>query len=104
MVRRRSLLLSSRAAAPDRPAPAYGGSCSALFPSSWPTHVWALKYLPAAFVSISLLGEPLGSTLLALVLLGETPSGLKLAGAAMILAGIVIATRRRALLRDSQGG
>ena len=58
------------------------------------TYNWALKYLPAALVSISLLGEPVGSTALAFVLLGETPSGLKLAGAALILAGIVLAIRR----------
>jgi drug/metabolite transporter (DMT)-like permease len=60
------------------------------------TYNWALKYLPAAFVSISLLGEPVGSTLLAFALLGETPSALKLAGAVMILAGIAIAMRRPA--------
>jgi drug/metabolite transporter (DMT)-like permease len=60
------------------------------------TYNWALKYLPATFVSISLLGEPVGSTALAFVLLGETPSGLKLAGAALILAGILLAIRRPA--------
>jgi drug/metabolite transporter (DMT)-like permease len=60
------------------------------------TYNWALKYLPAAFVSISLLGEPVGSTVLAMVLLGEIPSGLKLAGAGLILAGIVLAMRRPA--------
>jgi drug/metabolite transporter (DMT)-like permease len=60
------------------------------------TYNWALKYLPAAFVSISLLGEPVGSTALAFILLGEIPSGLKLAGAAVILVGIVLATRRPA--------
>jgi drug/metabolite transporter (DMT)-like permease len=60
------------------------------------TYNWALKYLPAAFVSISLLGEPVGSTILAMVLLGEIPSGLKLAGAALILVGIVLAMRRPA--------
>jgi drug/metabolite transporter (DMT)-like permease len=89
------------------PAPAYGWFVLlALLPQlvAHSTYNWALKYLPAAFVSISLLGEPLGSTLLALVLLGETPSGLKLIGAAMILAGIVIATRRQAPSHDTQGG
>jgi drug/metabolite transporter (DMT)-like permease len=89
------------------PAPAYGWFVLlALLPQlvAHSTYNWALKYLPAAFVSISLLGEPLGSTLLALVLLGEMPSGLKLIGAAMILAGIVIATRRQAPSHDTQGG
>jgi drug/metabolite transporter (DMT)-like permease len=60
------------------------------------TYNWALRYLPAAFVSISLLGEPVGSTVLAFALLGEVPSGLKLAGAALILIGIVLAIRRPA--------
>jgi len=81
------------------PAPAYGWfALLALVPQllAHSTYNWALRYLPAAFVSISLLGEPVGSTVLALILLGETPSGLKLAGAAMILAGIVLATRRPA--------
>ena len=54
---------------------------------------WALKYLPATYVSVILLGEPIGSTLLAVLLLGEIPSALKLAGGALILAGIVIASQ-----------
>jgi len=58
------------------------------------TYNWALRYLPAAFVSLSLLGEPVGSTALAFLLLGETPSVLKLGGSALILTGIVVATRR----------
>jgi len=81
------------------PAPAYGWfALLALLPQllAHSTYNWALRYLPAAFVSISLLGEPVGSTALAFVLLGETPSGLKLAGAALILTGIVFATRRPA--------
>jgi drug/metabolite transporter (DMT)-like permease len=53
---------------------------------------WALRYLSAAYVSISLLGEPIGSTLLALLLLQETPTGLKIFGAILILAGIYIAS------------
>jgi drug/metabolite transporter (DMT)-like permease len=89
------------------PAAAYGWfALLALIPQllAHSTYNWALRYLPAAFVSISLLGEPVGSTALAFVLLGETPSGLKLAGAALILAGIVIATRRQARERETQGG
>jgi drug/metabolite transporter (DMT)-like permease len=49
---------------------------------------WALAYMPATFVAIATLGEPIGSTLLAYVLLSETPSLLKIFGAALILAGI----------------
>ena len=55
---------------------------------------WALKYLPATYVSIMVLGEPVGSTLLAAIFLGEIPSPLKIAGGALILAGILIASRR----------
>jgi drug/metabolite transporter (DMT)-like permease len=77
-------------------APAYGWfALLALVPQliAHSTYNWALKWLPAAFVSISLLGEPVGSTALALIFLGETPSALKLAGAAFILMGLVLATR-----------
>lgn len=55
---------------------------------------WALRYLPATFVSVTVLGEPLGSTLLAYFLLGETPTPLKLLGAAFIVGGILLAARR----------
>ncbi|MCC7360851.1 MAG: DMT family transporter [Anaerolineales bacterium] len=55
---------------------------------------WALKYLPATYVAVTTLGEPVGSVLLAALLLGEAPSGLKLAGSALILAGIAIASGR----------
>jgi drug/metabolite transporter (DMT)-like permease len=78
-------------------APAYGWfALLALVPQliAHSTYNWALKWLPAAFVSISLLGEPVGSTALALIFLGETPSALKLAGAAFILSGLILATRR----------
>jgi drug/metabolite transporter (DMT)-like permease len=54
---------------------------------------WALGYLSAAFVSITLLGEPIGSAVLAYILLDETPTLLKIFGAILILAGIYIASR-----------
>jgi drug/metabolite transporter (DMT)-like permease len=54
---------------------------------------WALGYLSAAFVSITLLGEPIGSAVLAYILLDETPTFLKIIGAILILAGIYIASR-----------
>jgi drug/metabolite transporter (DMT)-like permease len=56
---------------------------------------WALGYMPTAVVSVMLLGEPIGATLLAYFLLGETPSILKLFGAILILAGIYLASRQR---------
>jgi drug/metabolite transporter (DMT)-like permease len=57
------------------------------------TFNWALRYLSVAFVSISLLGEPIGSTILAYFLLNEIPSALKIFGAILILVGIIIASR-----------
>jgi drug/metabolite transporter (DMT)-like permease len=54
---------------------------------------WALRYLPAAFVAIVLLGEPIGSAVLAYIVLGELPGGLTLIGATLVLAGILIAWR-----------
>jgi len=54
---------------------------------------WALRYLPAALVATALLGEPIGSTALAWLLLNERPTGPKLAAMALILGGIWIAAR-----------
>lgn len=53
---------------------------------------WALGYVSAAFVSISLLGEPVGSTILAYLLLDESPGLFELIGAILILAGIYLAS------------
>lgn len=55
---------------------------------------WALRYLPAAFVSIATLSEPVGSSLLAFVILGETPTLMLLIGGAFILAGIYAASQQ----------
>ncbi len=56
---------------------------------------WALKYLSAAFVSLTLLGEPIGTIILALVFLKESPTLLEGVGAGLILIGIVVATLGR---------
>ncbi len=60
------------------------------------TFNWALGYLSAAYVSITLLGEPIGSTILAYFILHEKPAVIKLLGGAMILVGIYIASRAEA--------
>jgi drug/metabolite transporter (DMT)-like permease len=60
------------------------------------TFNWALGYLSAAYVSITLLGEPVGSTILAYFFLHEKPSLIKLIGGGLILAGIYIASRSEA--------
>jgi drug/metabolite transporter (DMT)-like permease len=49
----------------------------------------SLPHLPAALTSVTLTIQPVGSVLLGIVLLGEEPSGLQLAGVACILAGLV---------------
>jgi drug/metabolite transporter (DMT)-like permease len=56
---------------------------------------WALRHLPAAFVALATLGEPIGATILALLLLAEVPSPLKIAAAVLILAGIYLARGQR---------
>jgi drug/metabolite transporter (DMT)-like permease len=79
---------------------------------SWPAHGWlvtlaltsqvlgwlliavALPRLPASLTSVVLTVQPVGSVLLGIVLLGEDPAPLQLAGVAVIVVGIVIATRR----------
>ncbi|WP_256366255.1 DMT family transporter [Thermaerobacter sp. PB12/4term] len=54
---------------------------------------WALEWVPASVVSVSILGEPVGASLLAWLLLGEAPSGVELAGGALTLAGLFVATQ-----------
>jgi drug/metabolite transporter (DMT)-like permease len=56
---------------------------------------WALRYLPATYVSVTTLGEPIGSTVLAMMLFAEAPGPLKLGGMVLILAGILLASRRK---------
>jgi len=59
------------------------------------TFNWALRYLSAAYVSITLLGEPIGSAILAYFFLDEIPSGLMIFGAILILFGILVASNTR---------
>jgi drug/metabolite transporter (DMT)-like permease len=77
---------------------------------SWPGHGWllllavssqvvgwllisvSLPRLPAALTSVLLLVQPATTVLLAFVILGERPSALQLAGVAVVLAGVCLAT------------
>jgi drug/metabolite transporter (DMT)-like permease len=81
---------------------------------SWPAHAWlvtlaltsqvlgwlliavSLPRLPAALTSVILTLQPVGAVILGVVLLGEQPTALQLAGVACILAGLVSVARRRA--------
>lgn len=57
---------------------------------------WALKYVESSVVSVSLLGEPVGSTLLALAVFGQVPGVFTVAGGAVVLVGIAVTTTGRA--------
>jgi drug/metabolite transporter (DMT)-like permease len=61
------------------------------------TFNWALRYLPASLVAITILGEPIGSTILAYFILGEGLTIWKVIGGMSIFAGILIALRKKAL-------
>ncbi len=85
---------------------------------AWPSHGWlallgltsqslgyllismSLPRLPAAVVSIILLVQPVATVLLARVLLTEVPSVVQLAGVALIIGGIAVATVPVGRLRD----
>ena len=54
---------------------------------------WALGSLPAAVVAVAVLGEPVGATAIGATLLGERPTLLEAAGAALLLVGVYVALR-----------
>jgi drug/metabolite transporter (DMT)-like permease len=80
---------------------------------AWPAHGWlvvlaltsqvlgwllitvSLPRLPAALTSVTLTIQPVGSVLLGVILLGEDPSTLQLAGVVCIVAGLVSIALRR---------
>lgn len=49
---------------------------------------WTLAHLESSVVSVSLLGEPIGSTILALLVLAETPTLYTIVGGVVVLIGI----------------
>ena len=61
------------------------------------TFNWALKYIPASLVAITILGEPVGSTILAFFILGEGLTLWKVSGGISIFVGILVALWRGAL-------
>lgn len=54
---------------------------------------YALGKLSATFVTVAVLGEPLGAAVLAFLLLGEVPPATSLFGGVLILVGIALAGR-----------
>jgi len=51
---------------------------------------WVLRFLPASVVSVSVLGEPVGATLLAWLFFRTLPTPLGLVGALLILVGLAV--------------
>jgi drug/metabolite transporter (DMT)-like permease len=65
---------------------------------------WALAHVESSVVSVSLLGEPIGSTVLALVLLSEVPTPVTIVGGAIVLSGIYVTTTGRSTDRRTDPG
>jgi drug/metabolite transporter (DMT)-like permease len=57
---------------------------------------WALGYLTVPYVTVAILGEPIGATLLAMPVLGEYPSGWTIAGGLIIIVALAFGTREEA--------
>ncbi|MFT4922425.1 MAG: drug/metabolite transporter (DMT)-like permease [Haloarculaceae archaeon] len=56
---------------------------------------WALEYVESSVVSVSLVAEPVGSAILAVLIFAEIPGPLTLVGGAVVIAGIVVTARSR---------
>ena len=52
---------------------------------------WALKWFSAGLIAVSLLGEPIGATILAYIIFDEGLTAYKIIGAVFILTAIYIA-------------
>jgi drug/metabolite transporter (DMT)-like permease len=67
---------------------------------------WALKFLPAYVVTLTLLGEPIGATLLAAALPGirELPGGATIAGGFLVLMGIYVTARGTRVANVARAG
>lgn len=61
---------------------------------------WALRFFPASIVSIALLGEPVGSTILAMIILKESPTIIEVVGGVLILMGITFASINRKTINE----
>lgn len=56
---------------------------------------WALAHIESSIVSVSLLGEPVGATILAFALLTEAPTSFTIGGGAVVLIGIAFTVSER---------
>jgi drug/metabolite transporter (DMT)-like permease len=64
---------------------------------------WALRHLSATFVTILTLAEPIGSGILAFVILGEAVTVSTMAGGFLVLAGIYVASRAEMTPSEQKG-
>lgn len=55
---------------------------------------WALKYLNPAFISTTILGEPVFATLWALLFFGEYPGNFQLLGSGIVILGLYLLIRK----------
>ncbi len=55
---------------------------------------WALKHLKASMIAITILGEPIGATILAYFFFGESVSRFQMIGVVAIFAAILISSRK----------
>jgi drug/metabolite transporter (DMT)-like permease len=63
---------------------------------------WALGLLPAAYVAVTLLGEPVGSSILAAIFLKEAPGMVQVLGAILIFVGIIVASKPDIITRPDE--
>jgi drug/metabolite transporter (DMT)-like permease len=62
---------------------------------------WALKHLKASLVAISILGEPIGATILAYLFFRETVGTTQLVGMFLIFLAIIVASRKGRRIDDA---
>ncbi|MFP4546220.1 MAG: EamA family transporter, partial [Methanomassiliicoccales archaeon] len=63
---------------------------------------WSLRYFTASFVSLAYLGEPIGATILAALLLAELPTVNWMIGGVLVLIGIVLTARTEIAARNGR--
>jgi len=61
----------------------------------------AVRLIPVTFVSVAILGEPVGATLLGSIILGEIPTANEVVGGLLILGGIFLVMRRRPRIENT---
>jgi len=61
--------------------------------------LWAVRYVDASLVSVVVLLEPVGATLLAWLVFGAPPTGVEVLGGAILLVGVTLVVRARARTR-----